>query len=233
MNVYCWGDSLTLGQLGYSYIPYYNQKYNFKNFGKNGDTIHGIFERMFFHITHENNVQGVYIIASGTNDLLLQYKKTASFFWNLRAERLILKQNSTKNIHEFEQMYRTGIKKLKAYTSNIIILGIPYFEIKDFPLHKIQNYNSVIKNIASDYDIPFIDVYKIQKNFINSNMKNFCKYNFFEVMFQTIFMKLWPNRKDLLSKKNKLSVTVDGVHFNTISAKEISKEVEKTLLIYE
>lgn len=46
MKLICIGDSLTFGNVGYSYIHFLNKKNHAVNKGKNGDTLRGAYGRL-------------------------------------------------------------------------------------------------------------------------------------------------------------------------------------------
>lgn len=232
MNIYFWGNSLTRGQLGYSYVPDHKAGIQCLNFGKNGDTTYGIFKRMLSYAEDATHAPGIYVVAAGTNDLLLQYKRTASFLWSLRAKGAAPRKRPARNVREFERMYRNGIKKLREHEQRIVLVGIPYFEIEDFPQETIRRYNAVIAQIAADYALPFVDCYGIQEKLMGDSERHFCKHCFSGVAFTTAAMKLWPRTKDVFSSMLNLSVTVDGVHLNAKSATAIGKELEQKVLHY-
>ncbi|MEE0509895.1 MAG: SGNH/GDSL hydrolase family protein [Peptococcaceae bacterium] len=229
MNIYYWGDSLTRGQLGYTFIPACRPGDVCRNFGKNGDTVYGIFKRLFAFLETTENREGVYVVAAGTNDLLLQYKRKASFLWRLRALGAMPRKRPAKDVRAFEQLYRNGIKQLTARVSHIVLVGIPYFEIEDFPQETIRRYNAVIAQIAADYGLPFVDCYNIQTQLMGQSVRHFCKHSFTGVALTTAAMKLRPGIKERLSSWQHLSVTVDGVHLNKQSAMAIGKAVEQKL----
>lgn len=232
MNIYFWGDSLTRGQLGYTFMPDCRSGDRCINFGKNGDTVYGIFKRVLTYAADAAHAQGVYVVAAGTNDLLLQYKLKASWLWRLRALAALPQKRPAKNVRAFEQMYRSGIRKLRERVPRIVLVGIPYFEIEDFPQARIRQYNAVIAQIAADYALPFVDCCGIQEALMGSGGRRFCKHSCTGVAFTTAAMKLCPGTKDVFASQLHLSVTVDGVHLNRMSATAIGKELEQVLLQY-
>lgn len=229
MKIYFWGDSLTRGQLGYSLAPDCSGGAERRNFGENGDTTYGIFKRLFAFLETAGDREGIYVVAAGTNDLLLQYKRKASFLWRLRALGAIPRKRPAKDVRAFEQLYRNGIKQLTARVPHVVLVGIPYFEIEDFPQETIRRYNAVIAQIAADYGLPFVDCYGIQTQLMGQGARHFCKHSFTGVALTTAAMKLCPGIKERLSSWQHLSVTVDGVHLNKKSAMAIGKVVEQKL----
>jgi hypothetical protein len=118
---------------------------------------------------------------------------------------------------------------LKSNHKNVLILGMPVIQIDGFPLEKELQRNNFIKELADKYDYNFVDVYELQKNYIKEyntiswNQKNF------RILFDYYLMATKPSSKDKLSEKKNLELTVDGVHYNKVSAELIALEVDKYL----
>jgi len=55
------------------------------------------------------------------------------------------------------------------------------------------------------------------------------EFNIMRCINGTAFM-LIPHLNDVFSKARNLDITVDGVHFNSLSAKILAKEVESNLV---
>ena len=61
MNIICFGDSLTNGDIGYSYRNYLNNEYNTINKGIDGDTTEGMYLRLKNYLNKDDENK-VYII---------------------------------------------------------------------------------------------------------------------------------------------------------------------------
>lgn len=85
MKVVCLGDSLTYGNVGYSYIYFLNKSKDYKyiNKGKNGDSLRGMFGRLKKIVDNTKYDFDLYIIGIGTNDILLPYLRDSYPFWFL------------------------------------------------------------------------------------------------------------------------------------------------------
>ena len=86
MKIICLGDSLTFGNVGYSYIHFLDKKSNnqYVNKGKNGDTVSGVYSRLKKLINKSKYNSEIYILGIGTNDILLPYLRTVSLLWFLQ-----------------------------------------------------------------------------------------------------------------------------------------------------
>jgi sulfur transfer complex TusBCD TusB component (DsrH family) len=226
-QVICLGDSLTKGMAGYSYIDYLENKNKYINKGLNNDTLMGAFERLLICMNEYPKVND-YVISIGINDVLLPYLSSLSSLWykECKLTKLDLCLN---NDDDFILIYDTMLSLLKSNHKNVLILGMPVIQIDGFPLEKELQRNNFIKELADKYDYNFVDVYELQKNYIKEyntiswNQKNF------RILFDYYLMATKPSSKDKLSEKKNLELTVDGVHYNKVSAELIALEVDKYL----
>ena len=82
MSILCIGDSLTRGQVGYSYLPFLTTQAKYKNAGKNGDTILCMTDRLKEILEGKQSADiDTVIVGIGTNDLLLPYLTGISPLW--------------------------------------------------------------------------------------------------------------------------------------------------------
>ena len=70
MSILCIGDSLTRGQVGYSYLPFLKTQAKYKNAGKSGDTILCMTDRLKEILEGKQSADiDTVIVGIGTNDL--------------------------------------------------------------------------------------------------------------------------------------------------------------------
>lgn len=235
MKIFCLGDSLTYGKIGYSYIKFLPAEIKAVNKGKNGDTTHGAYKRLIKYLKNPKYADiDTYIVCIGANDIMLPYFATISPFWRLRAMiKAVYKKCITDDI-KFEEEYEKYIKLLKSENKNIVLAGLPITELKNFPLKKVQKRNAIIKSIAERYNIPFVDTYAILKSLVNAELKAFqWGYTNIRRILDDFVMLVFPFTKDWLSKIRKLDISVDGAHLNSRSAKKLAQAVEAAILSYE
>ena len=84
MKILCIGDSLTYGNVGYSYIPSLNKNLLTINKGLNGDTLHGMSNRLRKMLDNCCNDFDLIILGVGTNDIFLPYLKGVDSYWKLQ-----------------------------------------------------------------------------------------------------------------------------------------------------
>lgn len=233
-KILCFGDSLTEGMPGITYLRYVKNKKQFINFGLGGDTVIGMTERLI-KVMKKNRYKDStdIIIGIGTNDLLLPFLKDYSFLWNLRGKSLARRGSvPCRDEQQFTREYTRLIKILKDLNKNIIIFSLPYIESKEINLNdKIDNYNKIISNLCKKNNIPYID-FKSEQLKIKENLKNkgsyFISKNWFKVIADTLLTTFLPFASHI-SKKRDLALTIDGCHLNKNSSNLLAGLIDKSL----
>jgi lysophospholipase L1-like esterase len=164
MKILCLGDSLTFGSVGYSYIQYLRPKIDAINAGINGETTVGAYRRLKNYLSqaHYSKIQ-TYVIAIGTNDLLLPYLSSLSPLWRIMMKPRMALKKCIVDDNVFEISYENILKILSEHHKEAVLIGIPFIQMKDFPLENIQKRNDIIKRLAGKYAVPFVDTYALQK----------------------------------------------------------------------
>lgn len=233
-KILCFGDSLTEGRPGITYLRYVKHKKQFINFGLGGDTVIGMTERLTKIIKKNKYKDSTdIIIGIGTNDILLPFLKNYSFLWNKRVKSLVRRGSiPCRDEQQFIREYTRLIKILKESNKNIIIFGLPYIESKEINLNdKIDNYNKIISNLCKKNNIPYID-FKSEQVKIKRDLKNTGSYfmlkNWFKVITDTLLTTFLPFAS-YISKKRGLVLTVDGCHLNKNSSNVLASLIDKSL----
>lgn len=233
MKLICFGDSLTYGSVGCSYIKYLRKttSYTVKNKGLNGDTTMRMFSRLTHFLDHSNSeYPDIYIICIGTNDLLLPYLTSVSLLWNIQMTPRISMMQCFTNDDLFENKYREMIKYILTKQQQLIILGLPYLELEDFPNDKIEKRNKIIQELANEFQISYIDTNTIQKKICNTDIRNYSwKHKNILRLIEGIIFPIMPVLKDYLSNVRQLCFTDDGVHWNSILAKSVAAQIREQL----
>lgn len=232
-KILCFGDSITKGHPGVTYLKHLTNKKNYKNMGLSGDTLIGMTNRLTktLSLKKNNDVTGI-IVGIGANDLIQPFLNKDSWMWKLRV-KMLLKRGSvpTYCIQEFKEEYIKMLKVLKDSKKQVLIFSLPYLETEEGNLNKkIVEYNELIKNLCFDYDIPFVDYYSWQV-FEKNNLKNtgfsFMSKNPLLVGFDTLLTS-YLQLTEFISKKRNLGLTIDGCHLNNYSSKGLAQMIEET-----
>jgi lysophospholipase L1-like esterase len=232
MKIACFGDSLTFGSVGYSYIKYLDRKNILINKGVNGDTTTGAYKRLKKFIEYPaNNDVDVYVIAIGTNDLLLPYLSDVSLSWRLQMAPRVKIKKCISDDALYETEYQKFIKLILSHNKNIIIVGLPLIQLKNYPNESVQKRNLIMKKLANDYHVSFIDTAFLQQQAIqNISLSHTWKHKNIIRIIDGMIMLALPFSKDWFSKFRRLELTVDGVHFNSRAAKLIGYALQEKIL---
>lgn len=234
MKITCLGDSLTYGNVGYSYIDFLDKSIHAVNRGKNGDTVIGARHRLEKILNQRKHDSPIYVLGIGTNDLLLPYLKTLSSFWFIMMGIRCKIKGCINNDLQFFREYDKLLLLLSKHEKRVIVFGQPFINLRNFPHGDLIKRNAIIKKLADQYGFPFIDIYRLQKERIEEDTKVYMwKHSFLLRVIDATIMSLAPFTKDRFAKRRGLTTSVDGAHFNSKSAKILAKEVEKHLLAYD
>ena len=227
------GDSLSAGLPGVSYFRFLRQDGSLINKGKGGDTLLGASARLD-RLLHNARYDGVshYIIEIGTNDVLLtdlneEGNRQHKF---VRMTRYRLNSYPCKDIDEFAIQYWQLIEKLMVHKKKIGIIGLPAIEgIRPGADRLMIRYDEVIKEVAKEYHIGYLDLRKLQNEAGSGNTTVCFERTGFHFLKDAVSTSLLP-LSDQVSKARGLTTTVDGVHFNKTFAQKLARAVEETLL---
>ncbi len=229
--ILCFGDSITQGRPGVTYLKYVRDRREFVNFGLGGDTLAGMTVRLknAFCDAKYSNADTV-IIGIGTNDVLHPYLRGFSKSWTKIVGRLIGRGSvPCSDETEFRVRYEELLKMLADTDKKVIIFGIPLLETNVVELNvKAEAYNRIIRELCGELGVYFIDIMELQseiKTKLNNHGAKFFSSSILEPVFLTVFTTYLPFT-DQVSKNRGLAVTVDGVHMNTISAKCLASLVD-------
>ena len=120
----------------------------------------------------------------------------------------------------------------KARTVNWIAyaVGLPLIQLSGYPNESVQIRNHIIKNLADQAGISFIDSAALQQNAVSHISISYSwKHRNIIRIFDGLIMLVFPFSKDWFSKLRHLELTVDGVHFNLRAAKLIGDAINKFL----
>jgi lysophospholipase L1-like esterase len=225
--ILCFGDSITEGKPGVSYVKYLGK--NFHNYGLGGDTVINLKKRietfMGTQVNSQENRVEKFIIQIGTNDILLPFLMNYSSRWSIAIEKVILSGRvPSKDILEFEENYR---EIAKSIGNDGIYVSIPCIgeDLENELNKKVDEYNTVIKKICMERNLQYIDFNSWQKAVIGLNeskKRYFISKNPLIMVLDSLFVTT-PLTCSIISKVRNLKTTIDGVHLNTFGAKKLAK----------
>ncbi len=224
------GDSLTRGLVGWSYIKFMPPEPH-KNGGLDGDTAHGALRRLriYREMPWYPQVDTV-VVGIGTNDLLQPHLMSTGFMWKvIFGWRGSWKRWADKP--EYEKVMRQIIETVLADGKRCVLMGLPLMQLRDYPLQELEARNAIVKKLALAYSLPFADVMGAELAAVPDAGRD---YDFGKLglsrLGDILLMGLFPRTKDGFSRRRGLELTVDGVHFNTRSARLAAETVQAAAL---
>ena len=221
----CFGDSLTKGEPGISYINYL-QRWRGINHGLGGDTVAGVLNRLrgFQELPKADGC----VLMIGTNDLYLNHLNTIHPLWQLIVNQVKRRGSiPAQNSHAFKQDYRTCIEILMAHYPQVILVGIPCIgEDSQSDLNQqVQIYNAIILSLAQENKLSYINTFKELSSLIQCPVAYLSPHP--ALMIFDLVVSKYKKGRDFLGKQRSLSVSVDGVHFNDVAAQHLAKLLDQ------
>ena len=246
------------------------------NRGVNGDTTRCAFERLEEYLAKPSyDDQNLYVIAIGTNDILLPYLSRVSSAWRAETSLRCRIKKCINDDDVFRQEYEKYFTAICSYNSEhpqnrkkMITIGLPYIELKDYPLYEVYRHNEIIRELSAKYGVLFIDMCSIQRDAAvpakpdasgaasavataavtaadgKADANGIAtaadvtadaaavvytwKHKNLIRLVANLAMLICPPVKDMLSKSRGLKLTVDGVHYNSLSAELLGRALADT-----
>lgn len=233
MKILCLGDSLTFGSVGYSYIRFLDSRINAVNKGKNGDTTQGALRRLKRYLRNPR-YSGIstYVVFIGVNDILGPYLSTLSPVWKLIMKPRCAYKRCITEDSVFAAEYEKMLSLLAENGKTPVLVGLPFIQVKGFPSEKILARNAIIEDHAKKHGLPYVDACSIQQSALKKpETQHSWGITGFGRVLDAAAMIAFPKSKELLSKSRRLELTVDGVHFNALSAKLLAGEIGRAVLL--
>lgn len=222
--VFCFGDSLTQGRPGISYLRFLRSAY--KNRGLGGDTVIGLSGRIapFFADQRYDTC----IIEIGANDIVLPFLARLSPKWEQKV-RGLAKRGSIPctDMEQFEEIYGRLLDHVRAHHKKAAVISIPCIgeDLHSCLNAKADAYNGVIRKLCITYDIPYLDFNAWQKSLIGEGCGYFLSKDPRDVVLDTLVSTYLPFG-NWISRNRDLKATVDGVHLNRTGARGLAALIE-------
>ena len=218
----CIGDSLTRGTVGYSYIRYLKKKIKAVNQGVNGDTTRGALPRLRLCLrTPILSSAEACVVLIGTNDLLQPFLTHVSPMWWMWMTPRVKLRHCLTDDGAWAQAYEKYLKLLADRGIRTVLVSLPCIQLKGYPLDQVEARNAIIRRLAEKYGADFVDIYAMQTALVPPEhaAAYTWRWRWLQRVVDAAVMLLLPFTKDWFSKSRGLKLTVDGVHFNSLSAR--------------
>jgi lysophospholipase L1-like esterase len=220
------GDSITEGKIGIGYVDIIQRnfpEFQCQNYGRGGDTLSGIFTRLFKILKADTEYYDVLIIEAGHNDLFLPYVKSKWKFTSIR---------KVTPLNKIESVYNNGLEMVGLLSKAKIILTTLSCLGEDFSSQinqKRRFINDKIKEIGSKHEAYLADVSSVFDKILR---KSFSSYNLIDHPLNMVldyFRSKRTNLVEKICKKRGLMLTIDGGHLNSKGAMIYAKEISRIL----
>jgi len=228
MRIIFTGDSLTEGSIGVSFVEILKKKfpnYSLINYGKNGDTVISLLNRLKrIEISENNDIAFLWI---GTNDVFVNISKS------FKVEKSFFFQPWSKSDEEFYSHYKKMLVFLEKKAKKIFTVS-PLFIGEDFTNKwnkKLDQLSGIISQLSEEFNtVNFIDIRKKFISQLKSNkVSKFIPKSVIGVVFDGLLNRS-PEKFNQISINRGLKFTIDGVHLNTngaeLCAKIFSEKIE-------
>ena len=235
MKILFIGDGLIKGSVGVNWIKRLavkNPEWSVENSGVNGETLVKIKHRLDKKLEESN--YDVIFFEAGLNDLLIPAMAGKGFLFRQTQKYLLTKDYNPLNEPDaFEKTFRQAINDIKKQTTATIILTTLgcMNESLEFSLNKKRcAYNHIIRDVAIETGCSLVDAGALFDGYLRRcRTKDYLLKSFFNTIFYDKFQCSVLGCSDYLSKKRRLHLTVDGLHFNTRGAKIYRDETERLI----
>lgn len=220
MNIVFFGDSLTLGTVGISYIEKMQQQisnYHLINKGKNGDTVKSLHNRLQRTVT--DNHYDIGFLWIGANDIIVHIGLTFPLI------KMMNLQPWAKTMNDFQEIYLQLVAFLKSHVDHLFL--VPPLLIGE----NIQNqWNKLITKQATimktiskqEKHLTFVDIHKeLWTELQQRKTSQFLRDTTTGFLLDS-FQYHTPQEIDQIARKRGLLYTFDGVHLNSYGAQRVA-----------
>jgi lysophospholipase L1-like esterase len=228
MRILFFGDSLTRGQVGASFVDLLSTHYpdaDFINKGTNGDTLDQISEKLLTHLQQTNNYDYI-VLQGGGNDILLP-------FFNIRGGLFRFAYNSQikkglRPVPDSMAYYKALVELFKnirlVYKGKVIFITMTYLNEKpDTELNRQRlAFNSMARKAALQESMIVADIEPLFNEYLKDKVQtDYLIESFWAVTITDRIFSLFKKGIDHLSKHRRLLLTIDGAHLNNTGASMI------------
>ncbi len=220
MNIACYGDSLTAGIPGMSYVDILRKRllqHTLLNYGRVDETVISLYWR----ITRQNLLMPVDVACLwiGTNDALAVRSRAAAIY------RTIRRQPQAQDAREFHTYYRAILDLLHSHASQIITASpLCIGEDLSSPANQIvARLSTVIGQVSASYtNVRYLDLHAILgAKLAGKPISTYRPGNVLRVMLDALTLRS-QMRIDRVAAGRGLHVTLDGVHLNSAGAQLVA-----------
>ncbi|MEJ1241073.1 GDSL-type esterase/lipase family protein [Chryseolinea sp. T2] len=235
MKILFLGNSITRGQIGESFVASIqidNPIWSIHNAGVDGDTLKNISDRLV-NILSDGSEYDFVVIEAGHNDIILPQFNKKGLLFQFALGHLLRHGRQPLGVEDFRVEYLGMIKLLREKTKGRIVLTtlscINENLLSETNLIRIE-YNKVIRAITKEANCLLADVSEAFETVLKESSQT--DYLLESFLSSVYFDKKICRQKggvQKLSKKRKLTLTIDGIHLNEEGANIYRRTIEKSI----
>lgn len=228
-TIVCAGDSLTRGGVGWSYIHFSAHRSEMVNAGRDGDTVWGLSHRLPDRMA-DLPPDSICVLSVGTNDSLVPHMAT-QFGWRLVMGLRSRLMHCERDDQRFLSSYRELVGQVQAAEVHPIIVGLPLTEMRDYPDDEHTRRSELLRGLATALGCPFVDAAAAMAAIPAApGGKRFRWFLTALPRFvDAIMMAIAPVTKDWFARARGLTLTVDGIHWTSASARAIAAAIDEAI----
>jgi lysophospholipase L1-like esterase len=225
MKILFFGDSLTRGQVGASFIDRLSTHYpdtDLINKGTNGDTLDQISVKLLTHLRQANNYDYI-VLQGGGNDILLPFFKIRGGLFGFAYNSQVKK--GLRPVPDSMAYYNALVELFKnirlVYRGKVIFMTMTCLNEKlDTALNRQRlAFNSMARKAALQENIIVADIEPLFDEYLkDKGQTDYLIENFWAVTITDRVFSLFKKGIDHLSRRRGLLLTVDGAHINNTGA---------------
>jgi lysophospholipase L1-like esterase len=220
MNIACYGDSLTAGIPGVSYVDILRQRWpqhTLLNYGRIDETVISLYWRITRqHLLMPVDVACLWI---GTNDAIAVRSRAAAIY------RMIRRQPQAQDAGEFQTYYRAILELLHAHAGQVVTASpLCIGEELSSPANQIVvRLSNVISQVSASYtNVRYLDLHAILgAKLAGKPISTYRAGSVSRVMLDALMLRS-QMRIDRVAVRRGLHVTLDGVHLNSAGAQLVA-----------
>jgi lysophospholipase L1-like esterase len=225
MRVVFFGDSLTVGRPGVSYfrlLQQANTGRSLVNRGKGGDSVIGLYRRLAR--TPDACDADMAFVWIGANDVFPQVS------WTFPWVRRLLRQPWSRDRATFEAYYRRLLDLLSPRAQRVVAVApLMLGELPENEWNRqLAALSESVRLIASEYaNVEYLDL-RPYMPLLDSSPSDYLASSAFGVLRDALLLKTLQ-RVDRVAARRGLSLTLDGVHLNSVGAAAVAAAFHRAM----
>lgn len=223
MRIAFFGDSLTSGMPGSSYVAILRERFpddTLLNFGKGNDTVVSLYRRI--STMEFDKPFDIAFLWIGVNDVLQTDR------WPYRAFHSLLAQRRARDMDEFQSFYRATLNLLCEVAGRVIVAP-PALKGEDLGNHanrRLADLGRVIKHTTAECDrAEFLDLQAaFARELAAWQGSDPVSRNPLRVLLDALTLRT-DGQIDGKAAERGLHLTLDGVHLNSAGARLVAEEI--------